>query len=136
VSDVRKLSPIATLDDAVEAMLHSSRHEFAITDEAGHLLGVLTRDAIVSALRQQDGSTPVSEAMSRGLPAVRPADTLNKALETMQSARSPVLPVLDAEGRLAGLVTAENIGELLMIESLNPKEGRPSARLRHAHVRG
>jgi Zn-dependent protease/CBS domain-containing protein len=136
VSDVRKLSPIATLDDAVEAMLHSSRHEFAITDEAGHLLGVLTRDAIVSALRQQDGSTPVTEAMTRGLPAVRPGDTLNKALETMQSARSPVLPVLDAEGRLAGLVTAENVGELLMIESLNPKEGRPSARLRHAHVRG
>jgi Zn-dependent protease len=134
VTDLRRLSAAATLDDAVEAMLHSSQHEFAVTDEAGNLLGVLTRDAILAALRQQAGSTPVSEVVARGLPAVRPEDTLNKALETMQSARSPVLPVLDGEDRLAGLITAENVSELIMIESLNPKEGKPSSRLRHAHA--
>src|SRR3989441_7819706 len=42
----------ATLDDAVEALLRTSQHEFPVVDEADRLLGLLTRDDMIAALKR------------------------------------------------------------------------------------
>ena len=44
-----------------------------------------------------------------------PTEMLDRALARLQEGGCPVLPVLAADGRLAGLLTAENVGELVMI---------------------
>jgi hypothetical protein len=46
----------------------------------------------------------------------------------MQESAFPVLPVVDRSGRLRGLITPENVGELMMVNTLLPKEGRPAWR--------
>ena len=114
-------------------MLRTSQHEFPIIDDAGHVLGILTRENIIGALRRQGAVTTVSEVMQRDLPQVQPDDALDEAFAKMQKSRYPALPVTDSAGRLLGLITAENVGEMVMIKSLQPKEGRPSWRVRHAH---
>jgi len=69
--------------------------------------------------------------MRRMLPAVRPEDNLDEAFIKMQGCGYPALPVTDDLGRLVGLITPENVGEMMMIKSLRPKDGKPSWRLAH-----
>jgi CBS domain-containing protein len=133
MTDLRTLPASATLNEAAEAVLRTSQHEFAVVDDAGHVLGILTRNAIIGALRRQGGATTVSEVMHPNLPAVRSDEPLDGAFAKMQASGYPALPVVDSLGRLIGLITAENVGEMMMIKSLQPKEGKPSWRMAHAH---
>jgi Zn-dependent protease/CBS domain-containing protein len=132
VTQLRTLNPNATLDEAAEALLRTSQHEFAVVDEAGQVLGILTRDDLIAALRRRDASAPVSEVMRKNLPAVRPDDHLDEAFLKMQNSGSPALSVVDDAGRLVGLITAENVGHMVMIRSLRPQARGPSWRPAHA----
>jgi len=110
VTNVRTLPPGAKLEEAAEAVLRTSQHEFPIVNDLGAVLGVLTRDDIIRALRRRDVDRPVSQLMHRDLPVARPDDPLDQAFATMQQSGSPALPVVDATGRLVGLLTPENVG--------------------------
>jgi Zn-dependent protease/CBS domain-containing protein len=125
VTHLVRLSPDATLEDAVEALLRTSQHEFPVVDAEDRILGVLTRDKLIAALRQKGSTTPVSEVMQRDLPVVRADEPFDKAFNLMQQSAFPALPVVDRLGRLQGLITPENVGELMMVSTLLPKEGRP-----------
>jgi stage IV sporulation protein FB len=107
----------ATLHAAVEALLHTSQHDFPILDDAGAVCGVLTRDDLILALRKSGGDTPVDEAMRTGLPCIPETMFFDRAFGIMQQAQTPALPVIDQGGRLVGLFTPENVGELMMIQS-------------------
>jgi len=107
----------ATLHAAVEAVLHTSQHDFPIVDETGNVCGVLIRDDLVVALRKTGADTPVAEVMRTGLPSVPDSMFFDRAFGIMQQVDTPVLPVVDQLGRLVGLFTPENVGELMMIQS-------------------
>jgi stage IV sporulation protein FB len=107
----------ATLHAAVEALLHTSQHDFPILDESGGVCGVLTRDDLVVALRKSGADTPVAEVMRTGLPSLPDCMFFDRAFAIMQQADSSALAVVDQSGRLVGLFTPENVGELMMIQS-------------------
>jgi len=107
----------ATLHRAVEAVLHSAQRDFPVVDEAGALCGVLTRDDLVGALRKNAADTPVAEIMRLDVPVVHDAMFLDRAFTLMQEAETSALPVVDGSGRLCGLFTHENVGELMMIQT-------------------
>jgi CBS-domain-containing membrane protein len=44
-----------------EALLRTSPHEFPVVDDAGRVLGVLTRDDIIAALKRLRPGAPVRE---------------------------------------------------------------------------
>jgi stage IV sporulation protein FB len=58
--------------------------------------------------------------MARDMPAIRDWQPLEAALKSLNAAKAPALLVLDADGRLVGLLTPENIGEMMMIRSARP----------------
>jgi len=66
------------------------------------------------------------------VPSVRPDEPLDEAFSKMQQYAYPALPVVDDSGRLLGLISAENIGEMVMINSLRPKDGKRSWRVAQA----
>src|SRR2546426_556331 len=111
VTHLMRLPHHATLDDAVEALLRTSQHEFPVVDDADRLLGVLTRDDMIAALKRHGPATPVVDFMHRDLPSVGPHDPFDEAFRLMQESASPALPVVDGVGRLLGLITPENIGD-------------------------
>lgn len=118
----------ATLHDAVQAVLNTSQHDFPIVDEAGGVIGVLTRDDLIVALKGTDPQTPVIESMRANLPSLDPMMFFDRAQGIMQSSDSPALPVVDHFGRLVGLFTHENIGELILLQSaLNAGPRTPMA---------
>lgn len=116
ITHFETLGPQSTVDDAAEALIRSTQKEFPVVDGAGHLRGVLTRDAMIRALKEQGPSTPVIDVMQHDIPTVEARSRLDAALKLITSAQAPAVGVLDtAGGRLVGLLTPENVGELMMI---------------------
>ena len=87
----------------------------------GHLRGVLTRDAMIKALKGRGPDTPVLEVMQANVPTMRARAKLETALRRLMQKEQPVVGVTDADGRLVGLLTVENLGELMMVHSALPK---------------
>ena len=107
----------AHLADASDLLLHASQHFFPLTDEDGRLIGLLTRNNLIHGLNE---AGPMGSALSysnRELPCLHPSQTLATACALMQQFETPVLPVTNARGDLVGLFTAENLGELMMMET-------------------
>lgn len=117
VRDVRTLPVDATLDDAVEALLATSHQEFPLVDGVGRVHGVLGRDALVRALRSEGPQAPALPHAHKEVPSVAPQEAAERAFELVRGGGAPAVTVLDAEGRLVGLVTPENVGEVLMVRS-------------------
>jgi len=117
VTQFQTLPLDATINEAVEALLRTSQHEFPITDDNGKVHGILTRDDMIAALRKSGPETPVAEVMRVDIPAVSQSMLFDRAFELMQQCRCPALPVLDSAGRLVGLFTPENVGEMMMVQS-------------------
>ena len=120
ISSVEALSPASTLDDAVEMMLRTSQKEFPVVDGSGLPRGLLTRDGLIVALRRGGPTTPVLDVMTRDLPTVRDWQPLDAALTLLNSAKAPALLVINEAQQLVGLVTPENVGEMMMVRSARP----------------
>ena len=129
VTSLEALSPSATLDDAVEMMLRTSQKEFPVVDGSGRPRGLLTRDGLILALRRGGPTSPVLEVMARDLPTVSDWQPLETALATLNSAKAPALLVVNGADQLVGLLTPENVGEMMMVRSARPDwrfRARPS----------
>jgi Mg/Co/Ni transporter MgtE len=87
---------------------------------------------MITALKRLGPATPVVEVMHRNLPVVGPHESFEEAFRLMEESASPALPVVDRMGRLLGLITPETIGELMLVNSLHPRNGHPA--WRHAHA--
>ena len=130
------LPPTATVEDAVEGLLSSSQHDFPVVDGAGRLRGVVTRDCMIRALRERGPDAPVLEAMRRDVPVVHHRQPLDEALRTMREGGHPAVGIVDADGRLVGLVTPENVGELMMVQAARPAPRPPVNPWGPGRVRG
>jgi Zn-dependent protease len=119
------LPPTATVEDAVERLLSTSQHDFPVVDGSGRLRGVVTRDDLIRALRERGPEASVLEVMRRDVPLFHHRQPLDEAMRTMQEGKHPAVGIVDAEGRLVGLVTPENLGELMMVQAARPRRRPP-----------
>jgi len=101
------LAPDALIRDALELMAHYKVSGVPITDAEGVLVGILTnRD-----LRfETDVAQPVSALMTaRDLVTAPVGTTLAEAEAILHRNKIEKLPVVDADGRLRGLITVKDI---------------------------
>jgi IMP dehydrogenase len=101
------LGPDALVSDALELMGRYHISGVPITDGDGTLVGILTnRD-----LRfEKDVTQPVSALMtSRDLVTAPVGTTLSEAERLLHRHRIEKLPIVDAEGRIRGLITVKDI---------------------------
>jgi Zn-dependent protease/CBS domain-containing protein len=121
VREFRTLPENATLEEAVDALLATSQHDFPVVDETGNVAGVLTRHDLIAALRKNDPALRVGDVMRRNIPTVTTGTRFEVAFRIMQECNCPAVPVLDSMKRLVGLLTPENVTELMMIQSAMPR---------------
>jgi len=121
VREFRTLPDTATLEEAVDALLATSQHDFPVLDSAGNVAGVLARQDLIGALRKHDPTIRVADVMRRNIPVVTTGTRFEEAFRIMQECNCPAVPVLDGARRLVGLLTPENVTELMMVQSAMPR---------------
>lgn len=121
VREFRTLSVSATLEEAVDALLATSQHDFPVLAEDGTVAGLLTRHDLIAALRKNDPALRVGDVMRRDIPTVTTGTRFEEAFRIMQECNCPAVPVLDRMKRLVGLLTPENVSELMMVHSAMPR---------------
>jgi stage IV sporulation protein FB len=110
----------APIEEAVETLIRTSQSEFPVVDGAGKPVGVLGRGDLIRALKERGPDARVGDAMAEGIPTVNIRRCLDDAFRVLQEKAAPAVGVVDASGRLVGLITPETIGEMLMVREALP----------------
>lgn len=108
VEDPLTIAPHAKIAQARQMMLDADVGGLMVVDPHNHLLGILTtRDVLLA----QDLSQPVQALMTPRdrLIVAGPNESLDHARLTLHQNRIEKLPLVDAEDRVIGLVTAQDI---------------------------
>jgi len=119
ITKFRALSPNDPLSAATDELLAGWQPDFPVV-ENGHFRGFLHRQRLSEVLKQGKDHV-VGKVMETDCPVVHERDTLYSVMQQMQQTHCSALPVLRGE-QLVGVVTTENIGELMMIRSAQRAE--------------
>lgn len=111
----RTLGAEDSLEAAIHELLAGSQQDFPVMAD-GSVGGILRRNDLVQALARGRREASVGDVMSRECGAVAASDPLDKTLERMSREGCATLAVMDGS-KLVGLLTLENIGELVMVKS-------------------
>jgi Zn-dependent protease/predicted transcriptional regulator len=123
ITDYQTLSPQDPLSRAVEHIMAGFQQDFPVVTN-GQVIGMLTRTDLMTALAKQGLGAPVSEIMQREFQTADPAEMAETVFARLQACNCHSLPVVQ-NGQLVGILTAENVGEFLMIQSALSKAVPP-----------
>jgi CBS domain-containing protein len=131
LTDFHTVAPDDTAKRVLELILAGSQQDFPVVDEGkggkgGRLAGVLLRSDVLKALAQRASDWRVGDIMRREFEVVDAADMLDTAFARLQSCNCHTLPVT-SRGALVGLLTMENVGEFLLIQSALGRSPRTRA---------
>lgn len=103
------------LSSAVTAMQEGATRSVLITDSAGRLVGILTEQDVVGRVlaANADVGAPVDRFMSPLRDALGLDAGLGEALEIMARGGYQGLPLVDADGRVAGHLDARDVLEYI-----------------------
>ena len=120
ITQFATLRPDEQIEQAVQTLLQTSQGEFPVVNGAGEPVGLLTRADIIRAMKDFGPSASVANAMSSDLPTLGSRRCLSEALTLLQEKTAPAVAVVEPNGRLAGLITSESVGEMLMLQNARP----------------
>ena len=120
--DYLTLQPGEGLGFMSQLILASSQRDFPVL-ENGQLVGLVTRNDLMSALNRHGSDVTVSEIMRRDLVTVEATERMEQVLMRLQESGTPALPVLH-HGQIVGLITMENISDYLTIKRALDKAER------------
>jgi len=115
ITRFRTLPVYATLREAVDLLLEGEQGEFPVVDNLGSVEGLLTRDHLIRGLTARGPDSPVAEAMAKPVARLPLGLPFEAALTQLRESGLPALPVVDAAGQLAGLLTMNNITDLILV---------------------
>ncbi len=110
-----------SLEDAVDMLLATPQVEFPVVDYAGKPVGILARDNLLAALREHGPSTGIMSAVTEMKTTLQTGEPLPAGLEALNANNASALCVLAPDGSLAGMLTRQNIAEMMMIHAARPQ---------------
>ena len=123
LTDFRTLSPRDNLADAARLLIEGSQQDFPVT-ESGVVVGVLTHRRLLEMLQERGEWTYVGDVMERDFQLLSPDEPLDRVLGQCLPGATAI-PVV-RHNRIVGLLTAENVGELMMIQTARSSPRSPS----------
>lgn len=126
LTDFATLSPSDTLADALVRCVHSLQEDFPVV-RGPHLVGIISRQRIVDALRNE-GNGYIQAAMSKAFQVARPDDTLGTTIRRIQTGQGlSLIPVTDS-GRVVGIVSVQNLMSSMSLLAEQRRMEREEAR--------
>jgi Zn-dependent protease len=115
ITEFRTLSPNDTLARAVELLLSGAQQDFPVVEDRA-VVGILTRANLLTALARQEQHSPVADVMQRDFLVADASDMIDVAFQRLQGRDCHTIPVI-RRGHLVGLLTMENVGEFLGVQT-------------------
>ncbi len=115
MTDFRVLTPSDPLSAAVRHILAGFQHDFPVVAH-DRVVGMLTRADLLAALTRSGQDTPVGEVMRRDFPVAEATERAGDVFNRMRESECRSLPVLEGD-QVVGILTGENMGEFIMIQS-------------------
>ncbi len=112
-TDVETISPSSTMGQVATMYARGFQTDFPVVEDR-RLVGLITRDTLVSTLHQSGPSVLVSEAMVKNFSTAVEDTPLTEVLQKMQDSGVKAVPILKGSD-LKGLITLEQIGKFNML---------------------
>jgi len=122
-ADVGACRPFDSVDRSAKIMWERDCGAVPVVDQEGRAIAMLTdRDICMAAMTQGRAleDIHVSSAMSRRLWSCRPGDDVKEAEKVMRAHQVRRLPVVDAEGKLVGVLSISDLARV----AVSSKGGR------------
>jgi stage IV sporulation protein FB len=111
-----------SLSKAVELTLSTSQADFPVLEwGSNQVAGLLSEIDLLRGLQSLGANTAVREVMRMKIASASPDEPLHTAQQKMLANRTRALPVLNPEGELLGLLTADDINEAYRLMAVSPK---------------
>ncbi|MFO7935115.1 MAG: site-2 protease family protein [Bacteroidales bacterium] len=115
MDDYSSLDQEEPLKNAVDLLLKSAQTGFLVK-EGDEVVGILSKNDIISGLSKQGEDAPVKDSMTTGFKHVEAGTPLRDIFKTLQREKTDILPVF-REGKLIGVIDQDNIQEFIMVQS-------------------
>lgn len=115
VTRFRTFSPLEPLSSAIRELLAGQQQDFPVIED-DRIVGVLTRTDLLAAIAEGKQDVAIAQVMRTDVRTVDEGEMLDSTFQRMREGGRSTLPVL-RQGRLVGIVTLENVGEWMMIQS-------------------
>jgi Zn-dependent protease/predicted transcriptional regulator len=127
ITDFQALRPDDPLSRAIDHIIGGFQQDFPVLD-GDRVVGILTKNDLTTGLARYGREARVGDVMQREFITANPREMLRCAFERLQERGCHTVPVVE-NGRVLGLLTADNVAEVLMIqESLRELAERGTGR--------
>ncbi|ACB94192.1 site-2 protease family protein [Beijerinckia indica] len=110
----------ANLAAAIEMLLATAQHEFPVIDAFGRPVGLLVREDILLALNDHSREAAINTFMRVPVETVQSTTPLEAVLDRLLVPQAADLVVTNPDGVLVGLLTRQNLTEMMIIKSMRP----------------
>jgi len=122
------VDPDDPLETVAGQLLNGFQQDFPVV-VGRRLVGLLTRDDLVTAMSKMPRNARVFQVMRRDVPTVSSDESAERGLSLLS--RTPVVPVTD-QGELVGLLTPEHVSEFISIQRQEAMDQRRRNGIRDA----
>jgi Zn-dependent protease/CBS domain-containing protein len=117
------VTPDHTFGQVLDSVIHGYQEDFPVADESGKLVGMITREEIMTAAHSPERYKSVRDLMKTNVPTISSgADLFEEGLRALQQSGLRALPVTEG-GELVGMLTIEDIGQAGLLGPLPRKTG-------------
>ena len=106
---VTSLTPERKMSEVLDAFRQMQISGAPVVDAGNNLVGIISMEDLINALRQSDLEAQVSAYMSSSLITVKGSDPVVEALKLFVTTKVGRLPVVDDRGKLIGIITKGDI---------------------------
>ena len=131
--DVYCMDPDIKMENALDIFQKKRFSGSPITYD-GKLIGILSIEDLIHALRKNDLEAPVRKYMTKSPLTVRDQDPVVEALKTFSRTNFGRLPVLNDEGNVVGIITKGDISNGLLAALQRDYHAEELIRYRASHL--
>jgi len=121
ITDFAVLDRNDPLSHAMELLVSGAQQDFPVLD-GDATVGMLTRDDLIRALQSGGTAQRVGDVMQPPGDFAEAGEPLEDVVARMRAGGRAALPVM-SDGNLLGLVTLENVGDLLLVQGAMRRSG-------------
>jgi Zn-dependent protease/CBS domain-containing protein len=112
------VTPYHTFGQVLDSVIHGYQEDFPVVDGDGNLVGMLTRNEIMTAAHSPERYSSVRDLMKTDFPTLSPdADLFTDGARVLQESGLKAVPVVRG-GELVGMLTLDDVGQAALLRDI------------------